>query len=113
MDADVGYHTEFDTMIQPLDVIISIVYRRELSFEIPEFFNKYKEISLQHQPALEELEVLIKKSISRILTLFSKPYMNKLHQILNDDGIIYYIYTNLFSLIVNDIESLLSSMQAK
>lgn len=101
--------TEFETLIQPLSIMINLIYDREIKYLIPAHFSKYGDISLINSGALDEINTIIKTNVKHCLTMVSKTYMKKLNHIFNNDGIIYYIYTSMYNSITTDIEKLISS----
>ena len=105
--------TEFDQLINPVDTLISLIYKRELKFAILEFFQKYGEASLSNKGALEEMDITIKTFVSRTLASISKKYRKKLRLVLTDDGIIYYIYSNFYVLMITELEERIDSMPPK
>lgn len=105
--------TEFNQLINPVDTMIALIYKRELKFIILEFFHKYGDTSLSNKGALEEMDSIIKKFVFRTISNISKKYRKKLRLVLTDDGIIYYIYSNFYNLVIIELEDKIESIPPK
>jgi hypothetical protein len=104
-------HIEFDELIRPVDTIISMVYSRDIKNRLPDLFEKYKELSLIHQSSHKDLNDILKESVKQCLLLLSKQYLKKkLFKVLSQDGLIYYIYTQIHLLAIGGLTELIDNM---
>lgn len=108
--ADTEKVTEFEEYMIPLDIAITMVFKRELEKDIPEHFSKYGRDCLSNPNSLIELNDMLKAHVAKVLSLIAKDYRKRLRKVYTDDGIIYYIYSNLHNMLSTDIEDRISRL---
>jgi len=103
--------TEFEELMQPIDTVVSMVFKRELQNAINIIFNNYKESSIYNNSSQEDIDKCVKVGIERCLNLISKNYRKKvIKKVFTDDGIIYYLYMSLYTLTLSSLEDKISSI---
>ena len=83
--------TPFDQLIQPLDIMIEIVYNKYCSAPLMKLVADYKETVRSNKHAAELLQKIIADGIKSVLSSLSRTYLKKINNIYSNDGLIYYI----------------------
>lgn len=96
--------SQFEELMNPLDIMIALIFKREVVFQLDEFHVKYGNTCLTGTGALTDFEAIIKHFVARTIQLLSTIYLNKIKVVLNDDGLIYYIYTHFYTLATGELE---------
>jgi len=99
----------FDLVLQPLDMMMTIVYENVITTELGELHSKYKEDIIKSESANEEIKNIINTSSKQVLSLLSKRYRSRLLQFYNVDGLSYYVYVHINRLAVTHLEELMST----
>ena len=106
--------TEFEEMMIPIDAVVTMVFKRELQNNVNGIFENYKENATSNNSSQSDIDKCVKEGIERCLSLISKNYRKKiLNKVFTDDGIIYYLYMSLYTLILSDLENKISSIPIK
>jgi len=100
---------EFDIILQPLDIIMNLVYDNVIKVNISTLYNKYKNDVITNKSATDEIKEIINDNSKYMLSLLSKRYRKRLLQFYNFDGLAYYIYVHTNRLTMAYLEELMSN----
>jgi hypothetical protein len=90
----------FDIIIIPLDILINRIYLTEIESKIPDLQTKYGNTLFINPGSLSELSIIFKTAIKKLLTLLSKQYIELLKNFFSEDGLIYYIESAFYKIIL-------------
>ena len=86
----------YDEDLKPLYDIVNIVFTSNIEPALYGLVNKYKNEIFKNENARDEIDSLIKTNALVIKKYFSKNYYNiYLKKYFSDDGIVFFIVTNL------------------
>jgi len=105
--------SEFDQIIQPLDIMINLIYHQSITPQISKLIKLYGLDTLKNQNSLNNINEIVKSNIETILMNLSKTYLKKLRCVYSNDGVVYYIFSTLYSLFTQNIELTLSNSHTK
>ena len=83
--------TPFDQLIQPLDIMIEIVYNKYCLSSLMKLVSDYKETVRSNKNATDLLQKIIADGVKSVLSSLSRTYLKKINNIYSNDGVIYYI----------------------
>ena len=98
---------EFEMILQPLDIMINLVFDNHIQPSMDELYLKYKEDLIKTKSANEDIKTVINNSSKQSLSLLSKRYRRRLLQFYSQDGLAYYIYVRVNRLTINLLEELI------
>lgn len=100
----------FEQVTSPIDTMITLTFESILKPQLNIIFNKYKEKSISHNSAQDELNGYIKRCCETVVSNLSNHYRKKLQLFFSKDGLVFYIYTLLMkqsvTILIDKIESL-------
>lgn len=99
----------FDLVLQPLDIIINLIYDNSMKGSISELYSKYQDDVLKTTSANDEIKDIINNASKQALSLLSKRYRDRLLQFYNTDGLSYYVYVHINRLAMAHLEELISN----
>jgi len=100
--------SEFDIVLQPLDIIMNLVYDNVIKQNLITLYDKYKKDIVKNKSATEEIKEIINDNSKFMLSLLSKRYRRRLLQFYNYDGLAYYMYVHTNRLTMAYLEELMS-----
>lgn len=83
--------TPFEQLIQPLDIMIDIVYNKYCALSLSKLVSDYKETVRTNKNAADILQKIIADGVKSVLSSLSRTYLKKISNIYSNDGLIYYI----------------------
>lgn len=99
--------SEFEAVLQPLDIIINLVFDNQVTAEIGELYSKYKDDLGKTKSSRTDIKTIINNCSKHSLILLSKRYRKRLLQFYSTDGLAYYTYVRINRLTINFLEELI------
>ena len=93
---------DFSNVTLALDTLITNIFITDIEPKIPKLENKYKEELFINQSSLVELTDMLKLSIKKVLTLISSDYNKVLMEFFSEEGLIYYIESSFYKIIMKE-----------
>lgn len=95
--------TEFEEVMQALDTVITMHFKRVLKSRVNALYYKYREKIIETS-GQNELEALLKESVTRILPLLSNNYIKQIEIYYTPEGLIFYIYNCLRTCVFTELK---------
>jgi len=99
--------SEFETVLQPLDIMINLVFDNQIKAEMDVLYEKYKDDLGKTKSSRTDIKIIINKGAKQSLMLLSKQYRKRLLQFYSTDGLAYYTFVRINRLTVNLLEELI------
>ncbi len=104
-EAEIG----FDIILQPLDIIMNLVYDNVIKSNLSTLYDTYKKDVIINKSATETIKEIINDNSKYVLSLLSRRYRKRLLQFYNYDGLSYYVYVHINRLTMACLEELMST----
>lgn len=95
--------SHFDQLIQPLNIMIEIVFTKYCAAAVAKLKENYKDSVKNNNTSIDQIKEILTNGNKIVLQSISPTYLTKLKNVYSEDGIIFYIESGLKQLIDRQI----------